>query len=395
MLIILTPVALSASNQTRGWKGLVISEIFPNPAGTDKDKEWIKIYNSANTEINLKDWIISDNYGHICPYIFTKDLWLEDDDYFILERKESNIILNNFLETISLFSSEGELADQVSYIQAPEDSIYTYNQGWLWQKISLTENSNQTKEDTSKDEPELENNWDKLSEAESEEVFTLSGIVLTLPGQVSSQYFFLSQDRKQSRVVQIYSYNKVFPEIEVGETLKVSGRFSSSSQLYRLKTSSLEDFYIDTKQSLEKIIPLEINNNLNEKNLGKIFSIKGKIIKVKKNSLTVQTLNHKGDGLVELELDTELLTENFLVNQILEAKGVLKNNSQGYIFKLIPDYGLNIYNNISTSSSALVNKKSVNSKTLKPSLKIILPALIFSLLIAWLLTKRKTSVFDL
>jgi len=393
--------ALANNNQPRGWQGLVISQIFPNPEGKDKDKEWIKLYNSANTEIDLQGWIISDNYGHISPYFFANELWLEDDDYIIIERKETNIILNNFLETLSLFSAEGELADQVSYVQAPKDSVYSYQDGtWLWKKNIIKEPSTLNKKEVEINGNNLplqnpKNNWDNLFKFKNEEIVTLSGIVISLPNQLASQYFLLSKDNSQSQIVQVYSYKKEFPTLEIGDNLEVYGRYSSSSSYFRLKTDKVEDIKKSNNTTTD-IAPLKIYDNLKPENIGKVFSFQVEIIKVKKNSLSVLSTEEKTEKQ-ELELDTQLMTDNFSIGQILEANGILLISSENYILKIIPEYGYNIYsNNTSSASTTPLSSQATRSKNIiSNKLKIFFLLFILSFLLIYLGKRKKISLFDL
>lgn len=385
--------ALASNSQPRGWLGLVISEIFPNPTDKDRDKEWIKIYNSANTEINLKDWIISDNYGHISPYSFPDDLWLEDDEYIIIERKDTKIILNNFLETVSLFSAQGKLADQVSYIQAPENEIYSYQNGnWQWRKN--INDSTKIKKDV-KEINRKNLDWNSFSSLKNEEEILLSGIVISLPKQIASQYFLLSEDKLQSNIIQIYNYQKDFPNLKIGETIEVSGRFSSSSSYYRLKTNKANDIK-NTDIAEIDLTPLEIENNLKSENIGKLFTILAEIKKIKKYSLNVINIKEGADNK-ELEVNTELISDKFSKNQILEAKGILLKNSKDFVLKIIPEYGYNIYSNSSSSSStgSLGSKTIINNNFFNNKFKIVLMIFILSILLIYLGRRKKISFFDL
>jgi hypothetical protein len=40
---------------------IIISEVMPNPQGTDTGNEWLELYNQAPVAVDLKDWIVDDN----------------------------------------------------------------------------------------------------------------------------------------------------------------------------------------------------------------------------------------------------------------------------------------------------------------------------------------------
>ena len=42
-----------------------ISEVFPNPEGSDQESEWIEITNTSSVDVNLGNWIIDDGKNHM------------------------------------------------------------------------------------------------------------------------------------------------------------------------------------------------------------------------------------------------------------------------------------------------------------------------------------------
>lgn len=52
--------------------GVVINEIMYNPAGKEVYGEWVEIYNSGNTNIDMTNWALTDNDGKGDDFIFPK-----------------------------------------------------------------------------------------------------------------------------------------------------------------------------------------------------------------------------------------------------------------------------------------------------------------------------------
>jgi RNase P/RNase MRP subunit p29 len=357
---------------TKGWKGIIIKEIFPNPADKDFDKEWIKIYNNSNKEINLKNWLLIDSFGNITPFVFLNNLWLEDDDYLILKRENTNIILNNFKETLSLFTPDGDLADQISYANAPEEKIYIFestDSSWNWENTKKNEDNtkNQIASETDNNKI-IKNDWENI---EIDQRITIEGIVLTLPNQMSSQYFFLSYDKNQSKIIQIYNYKKEFPNFKIGEKLQISGTTSKISNWKRLKTNELNNF-VNLNQK-EEINIQKLENNLNKSNLGKIFSIKGKIEKINKNSLKINYNN------ISFLVNTELLNVSFNQNDTITLKGQLLYSNNEYYLKALPTYNL-LSKKDEKNFSLLASIKNINIKNIFMPLSVCLLFLVFLLI---------------
>jgi hypothetical protein len=334
--------------QTKGWQGIIIQEIFPNPCGKDKDKEWIRLYNSANTEINLNGWFLIDSYGLGKGYLFSEDLWLEDDDYLILEREKTNITLNNFQEKLYLYTNEDKIADSVNYKDAPKDYIYSFGkQGFTWKHISERRTdscsnilNNVKNENNNTNSKSIENNsylnWDELSNAKAESEFKITGSVLVAPNDISNRYFLLAKDTKQSQVIQVYNHYGEFIDISPGDIISVTGRFSKVDNFYRLKTNTAEDIKIIKSSFLNPALDF----NLDNLSLGKVYSLKAKIYAVNKNSLTVIYNNKK------IKIDLSLLNKknikhNYVEGQKIEFIGLLENNSDELYLKLLPHYPQN------------------------------------------------------
>ena len=95
-----------------------ISEIFPNPDGTDTGNEWIELMNTGETAINLANWSIENEKnsqtlsGEIAPQS-TKTI------------QNLKFSLRNSDETIYLKSPDSQIIHQLSYDKAPSGQSYS------------------------------------------------------------------------------------------------------------------------------------------------------------------------------------------------------------------------------------------------------------------------------
>ncbi len=107
---------------------VVISEIFPDPAGSDLMAEFIEIENEGNVAVSIEGWYISDQDGAV-DFTFpdislnpgeraviysgnTSFRWSGGYEFFM---NRSRSVLNNDGDDVSLFDSEGNLLDYVAY----------------------------------------------------------------------------------------------------------------------------------------------------------------------------------------------------------------------------------------------------------------------------------------
>ncbi|MBI4992397.1 MAG: lamin tail domain-containing protein [Candidatus Harrisonbacteria bacterium] len=102
-----------------------IKEFLPNPVGSDKEGEYIKILNDGNTSVLLDGWKLKDASGKI----FNLSGNLESGLALTLPYSETKISLNNNGEQIFLYDDTGKLVDELSYSgQASEGQIINKSQ---------------------------------------------------------------------------------------------------------------------------------------------------------------------------------------------------------------------------------------------------------------------------
>lgn len=115
---------------------LIISELIPNPVGSDDD-EWIELYNQSDSEIDLNELILLDASNK--KYIFSNNdfvsLIIPPKNYFLLPKAISKINLNNTPpETITLTLPNNEIITKVTYTETAKEgwSLIFYDNEYYW-----------------------------------------------------------------------------------------------------------------------------------------------------------------------------------------------------------------------------------------------------------------------
>lgn len=103
---------------------ILLSEIMPDPEGTDTETEWIEIYNLGTTDIDLGNWSLDDEEEGSQAYVFPAGTLIEAQDFLVISRIDSDLALNNDADEVRLFDFEGTLQDSVAYESAPEAQSY-------------------------------------------------------------------------------------------------------------------------------------------------------------------------------------------------------------------------------------------------------------------------------
>ena len=110
---------------------VVISELLPNPVGSDTENEWIELRNRSLESVDLQGWALKDSSSK--SFSLT-GVTINANDYFVILRSTSKIALNNDQDSVSLFRPDGVLADNVEYQNAKEEMAYVrdQNDNWVW-----------------------------------------------------------------------------------------------------------------------------------------------------------------------------------------------------------------------------------------------------------------------
>lgn len=94
---------------------IVITEIMPNPVGSDRAGEYLELFNSSDKEVDLAGWRLEIENGRIFEFgkFFNVSRVLKVGEYFTLYRSESNLVLDNNGGEIRLFAPGKSKASQL------------------------------------------------------------------------------------------------------------------------------------------------------------------------------------------------------------------------------------------------------------------------------------------
>ncbi len=132
------------------YKNLKISEIYPNPSGSDLELEFIELYNVGTSAINLSGFKIGDSSKRVYKI---KEKILGPKQYWILYRAITKIALNNTKDSVKLYlPGKTESFLSVDYNNAKEGLSYSLDQDikaevYTWSKIITPGKFNEIKEE--------------------------------------------------------------------------------------------------------------------------------------------------------------------------------------------------------------------------------------------------------
>ncbi|MFA6495053.1 MAG: lamin tail domain-containing protein [Candidatus Paceibacterota bacterium] len=99
---------------------VTISELLPNPAGSDTAGEWIELHNTGDVAQSLAGWSLKDASGK--THVFKTES-MPAHGFLVLPYSTTKISLNNSGDTIFLYDGSGTLVDSFSYAQTMKDDV--------------------------------------------------------------------------------------------------------------------------------------------------------------------------------------------------------------------------------------------------------------------------------
>ena len=301
---------------------LIITEVFPNPAGADTEAEFIEIYNPNNEEVELAGWLLDDTNGGSRPYKIT-DLTIASHEHLAFFRKTTGLALNNDTDRARLINPLQEVVSEVEYKNIKEDLAYALTSDNKWQVTSAP---------TPGDINEIESAEAASAGSGSGQIVRITGTVAVEPGVLGSQIFYLSNED-----IQVYSYKKDFPALAVGDVVVVTGEISEGTVEKRIKIKSQSDIKIIGKKT--ELLPTEISiSEIDETIEGKLVKIAGQVIEVRGNYVFID--DGTDEAMVYIKSSTNIDKAIFNEGDKVEVLGIISQTKSGY--RLLPRYNTDI-----------------------------------------------------
>lgn len=265
---------------------ILLSEMLPNPTGVDSTDEWIELVNTGSKSVYVGGWQLTDE----SRYFTIGDITIQPGEYVVFEVGETHINLNNSGDTIFLIDPFGSIINGTTYDAADEGYSWAMDNGsWAWTNSvtpgeenifvsneSATVANEQLSTDQHSTAVEGEDvdsiAIDLFRSLDDGTVSTITGVVTVLPGVFGSQYFYI-QDSNAG--IQVYSYNKSFPEMQVGDWVRVTGEKSVARGETRIKVTTAEQ--IAVVDSGASILARDADT-LDESLEGMLVQIEGEVV---------------------------------------------------------------------------------------------------------------------
>ena len=113
--------------------GVYINEILPSPKGADETDEWIELYNSNTSDVDLSGWKIQDINGTPSNFTIPAGTKILTNNFLVLKRPETKIMLNNDADGLNLLTPDEKIIDSINFTSALTGQSYNkVNFTWVW-----------------------------------------------------------------------------------------------------------------------------------------------------------------------------------------------------------------------------------------------------------------------
>ncbi len=123
-------------------KTLRLSELLPNPKGSDAAGEFIELENYGDEEVDVRGWKIVVNKS---SYTWKTGVLVPAHGFLLIPRTVSHLALpNSGSNTVLLLAPDASIIDQVAYTGSVSEaeSYVRRGTGWLWSGENLSDETN-------------------------------------------------------------------------------------------------------------------------------------------------------------------------------------------------------------------------------------------------------------
>lgn len=105
---------------------IIITELLPNPYGTDAGNEFIELYNPGDTAIDLAFYRLEVGIGTVKQYAFPEGSSIGPKEYYVIYNGEMPFVLANAFGKVTLRSVDGQMIDDTpQYSDAKDDASWS------------------------------------------------------------------------------------------------------------------------------------------------------------------------------------------------------------------------------------------------------------------------------
>lgn len=247
---------------------LVINELLPACQGPDEDCEYVELYNPENRAVKLDGWRLMIKKS---TYTFPSGAEIKARGYFVVERKDNRLPLNNAGAVVYLVDPRGKIINGVEYGKAKDDLSFSRidSRGWQWTEKQTPGGENEFSQEGGEELEELQDERvigeeDKKAQKAPQDLSAVItpiaevtedklGSVLKVSAEVESvsgsNIYLTDEDGNTLRVYIQKATGIKKPALKAGDTVEVVGLLDKTAAGLRLLPRKQEDIRVLPKEN--------------------------------------------------------------------------------------------------------------------------------------------------
>lgn len=325
-------------------KTIVINEVVPNIDGDDKLGEFVELKNMGSEQIDLSGWRLL--YGSRSYTI--KAATVVAGGYIVFDYATTKRYLTNAGATMKLIDPNGDAVSTVTYPGGmAEDYSYSRQSNGEYE-ISTKVTKGKANEFVSPqeaDEEEEENKEDeesdpdtvngevagttaqavllaKVREMEEGQIVTVEGVVSVPPGVFGERIIYLAGSG-----IQIYYYAADWPELALGDVVRITGEYVVSSDEARIKVEEVGDIERMSSADAPEAHQLK-TGEIGEEQEGWLVTIQGEVSSTSGDTFYVD--DGSGEIKVYIKESTAIDKPKMKKGEAVTVTGVVSQTRSGY-----------------------------------------------------------------
>ena len=290
---------------------------------------------------------LDDEEGGSRAYTIPEGTMIEPQAYLVFGRQDTKIAFNNTSDSARILYPDGTVLQDVHYDDVLEGHSYVNdeNDEWTWTSTLTpgeatilsppdeSKTSNKTRSKSKMIKPIIATTLEKLRNEDIGDQITVTGTVAVVPNVFGTQYFYIVG----SPGVQVYMHNKDFPNLAVGDVIKITGEISEASGETRVKLKEKVDITVLEHTTMPSAKAIDIAA-IGEEYEGWLVEVHGEITELKSSYMYID------DGTDEVKVyfkrGAGINTKIYQLGDLIQLTGIVSQTKTGY--RLLPRSSIDI-----------------------------------------------------
>ncbi len=336
---------------------VIINEFLPDPVGSDTDNEFIELLNSGGSSVDLSGWKLDDADGGSSPFSIASGTVVSAGGYASFTRTVTKLALNNDGDSVRLLSPDGGVKASTSYDDSSEGLSWNRtDSGGYQESTTLTAGAKnvvtapvvatEAKEGETTPTPKVSTSEQAAAKGkvagtsvktvalqairneEEGTIVTVEGVVSAPPGVLGKGILYLAGSG-----IQVYFSEDEYPELAVGDKVKLTGELASYLGETRIKLAALTD--MATSGKAEEPLPHQVKTGeVGEEVEGFLIVIVGKVTETSGDTFYVD--DGSGPVKVFIKESTGIEKPKMKKGSVVTITGVVSQTNSGY--RILPRF---------------------------------------------------------